>query len=102
MPSNSLINSRIFRALCFAVVLLSLAAVSGCGKGKSTVMGKVRYQGKELTFGNVQIESEEGGVMVGTIGSDGSYRVEGVPTGMARVGVSAMDPKFSEKMVELA
>jgi hypothetical protein len=92
---------RLFRLLVIACLFLTVSAVAGC-KGKANVVGKVRYNGKELTFGSVSIEGENGIVIVGQIGTDGSYRVEGVNRGKARVSVSAMNEKFGEMMAALA
>ncbi|MFL5342923.1 MAG: hypothetical protein ACJ8F7_22540 [Gemmataceae bacterium] len=102
MTNDQMTKIRLLRALALGGTLLGLACVLvGCGPGKSDVVGKVRYQGKELTFGNVQIEGT-GGIMVGTIQSDGSYTVKNVQAGKARVAVSAVDDKYAEKMKELA
>ena len=102
-PVNMEIDARTLLAAMFnlCMLLLSLAALAGCAPGKGSVAGKVRYKGKELTAGAVQLETSAG-VFVGNIGPDGSYVVKDVPTGTAKVGVSAMDDKYGEKLKELA
>src|SRR4051812_49382793 len=102
MPSNGLIRFRFARTVCVAAAVLGLVAMSGCAKSKSTVKGKVRFEGKDLTFGNVQFEVAGAGAFVAPIQSDGTYKVDNVPVGSARVMVSAMDPSFGEKLSELA
>lgn len=67
--------------------------VSGCGTGLGEVSGTVRYNGQPLPFGTVQIESIAGTVHPGTINPDGTYIVTGVPTGPARICVTAVDEK---------
>ena len=84
----------------FAGLLAGLAALAGCGSGSGTVSGTVTYKGKALTSGNVQIRSQAGSVFATEIKSDGTYSLSGVPAGAAQVAVSAMDPKFEEKMRE--
>src|SRR5262249_36610675 len=85
----------------FAGMLVCLTMAAGCGAGVGTVTGTVTYKGKALTSGNVQIRSKAGNVLATDIRSDGTYSVPGVPTGPAQIAVSAMDPKFAEKMREM-
>jgi hypothetical protein len=73
---------------------LLLATAAGCGGGKSaTVRGKVSYQGKSLTMGNVILVSEDGQLSArGVIQPDGTYEIAQAPTGKVKVGVSNPPP----------
>jgi len=83
-------NNRRLAAL--ALMGLSFFAV-GCG-AKGTVSGKVTYKKTPLPAGFVLLKTESGETFSGRIESDGSYTVENVPTGAAKVGVSVgMLPK---------
>jgi hypothetical protein len=68
-------------------VLLLLALATGCAS-KSTITGKVTYQDKPLTGGVVLFVSESGkGTGRSEIGTDGSYTIENMPTGQAKIAV---------------
>jgi len=81
------------RVLRLGLVLPVLALLVGCG-GKGTVSGTVTYKpkGKNVTGGTVMVMSQNGTAHYGPINPDGTYRVEGVPPGSARVTVSSPDP----------
>jgi hypothetical protein len=70
--------------------LLALLAL-GCG-GRGDVSGKVTYKGKPLVWGTVQIEGSDKLVKQGNISSDGTYNVQGVAAGEAKVAVNSLDP----------
>jgi hypothetical protein len=82
-----------------AAALLALAA--GCG-GRGDVSGKVTYKGKPLVWGTVQFEGSDGMLKQGNINSDGSYAVQGVKTGEAKVAVSSVNPNSSDFQPRLA
>lgn len=67
-------------------LFVTALAVAGCGKSKATVSGKVTYQNKPVKGGNISFVSSKGAVS-GEINEDGTYTVDGVPTGEARISV---------------
>jgi hypothetical protein len=77
-----------------ALALLPLAAL-GCA-GKGDVSGRVTYKGKPLVWGTVQFEGSDKLLKQGNINSDGTYTVQGVATGEAKVAVSSINPKSSD------
>ena len=66
--------------------------ISGCGSGSTNVSGKVKYQGKPVVFGSVVIVGSDGLPRSGAIQPDGSFRVNGVSPGAAKVAVSSPPP----------
>lgn len=88
MPSAS--PSRAARCAAAFVLLIAPAILVGCA-GKGDVSGKVTHNGKLLPYGSVQFQSADGLIVPGTIGSDGTYRVSGVPTGTAKISVNCVD-----------
>jgi hypothetical protein len=81
------------------MMLLSLV---GCGPQTATVTGKVTVNGEPLKAGNVQFQSAAGLAIDAPIQPDGTYTAANVPVGTAQVLISAMDPRFEQKMLELA
>ena len=82
------------------VGMVCLGAIgSGCGSSTSDVKGVVKFNGKNLEGGTVQIQSAKGNVIVADIQSDGTYVAKGVPTGPAKVSISWVD---ESKMIEMA
>jgi hypothetical protein len=77
-----------------AFALLPLVAL-GCA-GKGDVTGRVTYKGKPLVWGTVQFEGSDRLVKQGNINPDGTYTVQGVATGEAKVAVSSINPKSSD------
>jgi hypothetical protein len=71
-----------------AVLIL---AATGCG-GTARVSGRVIYQGRPVLSGCVTILNADGTASSGVIQPDGTYVVEGVKRGLARVGVVSPDP----------
>jgi hypothetical protein len=67
-------------------VVVSLG-VAGCGEGKGTVSGKVTYKGVALKGGRVTYTSAKGKSNQAEIGEDGSYTVEDLPSGPAKITV---------------
>jgi hypothetical protein len=76
-----------------AAALLVLAA--GCA-GRGDVSGKVTYKGKPLVWGTVQFEGSDNLIKQANIQSDGTYSVQGVAPGEAKVAVSSINPKSSD------
>jgi hypothetical protein len=74
--------------------LLVLFAV-GCA-GRGDVSGTVTFNGKPLVFGTVTFEGSDGSLQYGNIKPDGSYTVNGVALGEAKVAVSSTNPKSSD------
>ncbi len=77
-----------------AAALLLLAA-AGCG-GRGDVTGTVTYKGKPLVWGTVQFEGSDNLIRQANIQSDGTYAVQGVAPGEAKVAVSSINPKSSD------
>jgi hypothetical protein len=80
--------------LAAAAAVLTLAAL-GCG-GRGDVSGKVTYKGKPLVFGTVQFEASDKSFKQGTISEDGSYSIQGVPVGEAKVAFNSPNPKSGD------
>lgn len=78
------------------VALFALLAI-GCGRGD--VAGKVTYNGKPLVWGTVQMEGSDKLVKYGNIETDGTFLVEDLPTGEAKVAVSSINPNSSDFQV---
>jgi hypothetical protein len=88
---SSLYSTRYCSALACTLLML----VVGCG-GKGDVSGQVSYKGKPLVFGTVQIEALDKTFKQGIINRDGSYLIEGVPVGEAKVAVNSPNPKSGD------
>ena len=84
-----------------AVAAVLLVFAVGCG-GRGDVSGKVTYKGKPLVWGTVQFEGSDGILKQGNINSDGTYSVQGVKTGEAKVAVSSVNPNSSDFQPRLA
>ena len=59
----------------------------GCSKPPGTVSGRVSYKGKDLSYGTIVFVSQDNQVKQGAIDEDGSYKIENVPAGPAKVAV---------------
>jgi hypothetical protein len=83
--------SRTIRTFLW-VAVLSVAAVGlGCGsggKGNAKVSGTVKYKGNPLPSGTVTFFDEKKEIVGSTSIQDGSYAMEGVPTGKVTVSVT--------------
>ena len=84
-----------------ALIAMGLAALAGCGDNKGSVSGTVKYKGELLTSGHVQFLTSAGASM-SEIDSSGSYVVRDIPPGLAKIGVTCMDPKFQDYTKQLA
>ncbi len=73
-----------------ALLLLTCAALSGCGRGQGEVSGTVRCDGKPLPFGTIQFLGADGVPRAGQIQADGTFTVQ-LPAGQAKVIVSCIE-----------
>lgn len=74
-----------------ALLSLSLASL-GCSGNKTTVKGKVTYNGKTVVWGTVQLIDGTGLTQSGDIDLQGNYSIDGVTPGPVQIGVSSPDP----------
>jgi len=70
-------------------------AGAGCAR-QGDVTGKVTQNGKALVWGTVQFEGSDHLIKQGNIDPDGTYFVEGVATGEAKVAVSSINPQSAD------
>jgi hypothetical protein len=82
-------TARALGRLVAAGLLAGLVLTSlGCSGGTGTVTGKVKYNGEPLPSGRVVFMNADGkGTQEAEIQSDGSYKIERMPTGLAKVSV---------------
>jgi hypothetical protein len=87
------------RNLCFrfqhlgGVVLLFLAS---CGPGRGDLEGKVTYEGKPVTYGDVSVFGGDGEIRQGRIAKDGSYVIKDIGVGgELRFTVNSPSPEES-------
>jgi hypothetical protein len=92
-PKCSAFARSLFRSAAAGALLT--AAALGCG-GRGDVSGKVTYKGKPLVWGTVQFEGSDKLIRQGNINSDGTYSIQGVASGEAKVAVSSINPKSSD------
>jgi hypothetical protein len=73
----------------YFVLLVALAATGCSEKGGSTgtVSGTVTYNGQPVPVGTISFLAEDGRSMTGELKSDGTYKVDKVPTGKNKVAV---------------
>lgn len=76
---------------CLATGIVLIAAAAGC-QGTGNVSGKVTYKDKPLVYGTVLIVASDGTIHQGSIREDGTYTVQGIQVGEARVAVNSPDP----------
>jgi hypothetical protein len=75
------------KGLCLVALLLT-----GCAAGTGDVSGVVLYRGQPLPSGTISFFDETRGVWSSGIGPDGTYSVDGIPTGTARITVTTPMP----------
>ncbi len=73
------------------LLLVLLAGLCGCGR-TAKITGKVTYQGRPVRYGSVIFLSADKTARSCAIESDGSYAIEGVPTGEVKIGVISPNP----------
>ena len=71
---------------------LLIGLLEGCGPGHGDVHGQVKYQGKVVSQGSVVMVGGDRMPIVGRIGSDGTYSLQGVPAGVVRIAVLSPNP----------
>ena len=80
------------------LIPILLAGVCGCGN-TAKVTGKVTYQGRPVCHGSVTFLSTDKTARSGIIEADGSYAVEGVPSGSVKIGVISRAPSKGHSLV---
>jgi hypothetical protein len=80
-----------------SVLVLLCLIVTGCGPSVGSVEGKVTFAGKAVVYGTVVIVGADGLPKSGAISSDGTYRVDGVGVGEAKIAVSSPPPPTSQQ-----
>jgi hypothetical protein len=70
-------------------LVLAFLLLSGCSPAKVVVAGKVSYQGRPVTTGEVHFIGEGGRSRSGLIGPEGAYQVDDVPAGPVTVTIVA-------------
>ena len=68
------------------IVSSLLATIVGC-ETKTSVSGKVTYQGAPVTAGSVTLVASSGNVYTGNLNPDGTFTIPDVPTGDVQVAV---------------
>jgi hypothetical protein len=84
------------RLLGGGLLLLTALALSGCGKSKGNVSGKVTVGGKPVYSGTISFIVGKEQPVGGPI-TDGKYKVTGVPVGEAKVVVISPEPKVQSQ-----
>ena len=83
----------IMRLLLVAVVCTSITVGAGCSREvRSTVRGKVDYDGQMLNSGYILFQVNYLVTKGAEIASDGSYVVDGLPYGSAAVSICVDEP----------
>src|SRR5262249_16652714 len=83
-------GKRLIRGLG-AGLLLALAA-AGCAPGTAELSGKVTYRGQALPGGTVTVYCQDGQIVSGHLGADGSYRIAHLPPGPAKLPAASPPP----------
>ncbi|MFO0842154.1 MAG: hypothetical protein U0797_07095 [Gemmataceae bacterium] len=86
------------RLMTCAAMITLLVLAPGCGPRTATAAGKVTYQGKPVVWGSVSLRAADGSMHQIGINPDGTYRLDRVPVGPAKVGVSSPDPAPSARL----
>ncbi len=94
-PLSGFRPPRAARWIASAAVLIALVTAGGCGGGRSSVSGKVTYQGRTVIYGSVVFLSADKTARSAVIQCDGSYTVDDVPAGVVKIGVISRDPAQS-------
>jgi hypothetical protein len=72
---------RLARSLLAIAVCLALVGLSGCGRGRASVTGKVTFNNQPLTAGTISFVASPNFMGTGTINPDGTYTVADAPVG---------------------
>lgn len=80
---------RNFTSGCLVFLFLSilLPALTGCGNTRGSVSGKVIYRDQPISSGTVLVHGPEGMVGASLVGSDESYFLSDLSTGLVRITV---------------
>ena len=73
------------------LAIVALTSVTGCG-GTASVSGKVTYHGRPLTIGTIYVARPDGVQLPATIGTDGVYHFDALPSGTLKIGVISLKP----------
>jgi hypothetical protein len=68
--------------LAVLFLFVQLPVLSGCGSNRPTIArvhGRIIYQGKPVTVGQIMFYPETGRPAIGTIGPDGAYKLTTFP-----------------------
>ncbi|MFM7113438.1 MAG: hypothetical protein ACKO26_20045 [Planctomycetota bacterium] len=77
------------KLLVFVGMLICM--MSGCGSYGSA-SGTVTYKGKKVTSGGVTLIASDNLPYSSLISSDGTFKIEKVPTGSVKIGVNSPNP----------
>jgi hypothetical protein len=89
---------KLSRACTISLLCASaaLTAVPGCSAPRSAATGTVSFKGKPLAMGTVFMVGADGIAVPAVINPDGTYRIEGVANGLAKISVSSPKPATPE------
>jgi hypothetical protein len=90
----------LIRSGLFLVCLTGL--VAGCGGGKGGLTGKVTFDGKPMTKGQVSLQAPDGTLHAGDISPDGTYKIDAIPSGTVKLAVTYTDDSQTEYFRALA
>jgi hypothetical protein len=80
---KSAVGARFF-GVCGGLILLGTTLlIGGCGKGETILRADVKYDGKPVTGGMLDLNSKPG--KAGEISSEGKVEIKGVPGGKWKV-----------------
>jgi hypothetical protein len=80
-------------AWLIGLLVPGLFLISGCGKSKSTITGKVYYGDKLVRGGHVVFVTADDRSFPTEIDKDGTYKISGLPPGQVRIGVETESMK---------
>jgi hypothetical protein len=95
-------RSSLGRAFGFAIYIVALGLLAGCGAGVGDVNGKVYYKGQVVTSGFVTMVGPDGIPKNSQIAEDGSYQISRVGSGEATITVTSPPPDFSKTQAKRA
>jgi hypothetical protein len=102
-----IIQKNRVRLLIGGCAMSFLLAALGCGSSTATVSGKISFRNNPLHGGTVTFygPGENGWTKTSTISDDGSYKLDHVPTGSARITVETktakVNPQAKQKMPKM-
>jgi len=75
------------QTVLFALLLITLASVAGCGPSAATIKGTVTFQDKPIDYGSVVFIVNDKESVKADLQPDGSYIAKEVPYGQAKIEV---------------